>query len=126
MAPPNPELELGAPREKPMLKIALSIGCLAGVLAIAAEPEFGEMTTIQVDKKPLDMKGGLFAAPLVVDWDNDGKKDLLIGEFCGQPTNGAWKGKIRFYPNTGTDASPEFSTFTYLEADGKQIAVSQH
>jgi len=29
-----------------------------------------------------------------VDWNNDGKKDLIVGESCGE---------IRIYQNVGTD-----------------------
>ncbi len=65
-------------------------------------------------------------APAFSLLDQDGKKDLLLGEFCGHKTEGRYVGKIRFYPNTGTDASPEFGNFTYLEADAKPITVSQH
>ena len=100
--------------------------CCIGTLSFAAEPEFGELVKIQVNKKPLDMEGGIYASPKVVDWDHDGKKDLLIGEFTRHMTDGFYSGKIRFYPNTGSDANPEFSGFTYLKADGKEITVSQH
>lgn len=42
---------------------------------------------------PLDM--GVHAAVLVVDWDNDGAKDLLAGTYMN---------RVAFYRNTGTDA----------------------
>jgi hypothetical protein len=44
-----------------------------------------------------------------VDWNGDGKKDLLTGEA---------NGTVRIYLNTGTDAAPVFSGFTFLQLDG--------
>ncbi len=44
-----------------------------------------------------------------MDWDNDGRKDLLTGESYGY---------VRIYLNTGTDASPQFSGYTYLQMGG--------
>lgn len=114
-----------------MNKLMGIILCPLLSLAMAAQeteesPDFGAMVKINVDGQPLTLNGSNFASPLVTDWDGDGKKDLLIGEFAGHMTEGQWKGKIRFYSNVGTDASPEFSTYSYLKAGGKEIAVSQH
>ncbi len=47
-----------------------------------------------------------------MDWDNDGKKDLLTGEKYGY---------IRIYLNTGTDANPQFSGYTYLQLGGSRF-----
>lgn len=44
-----------------------------------------------------------------MDWNNDGKKDLLTGENSGN---------IRIYLNTNTDADPAFNGFTYLQLAG--------
>jgi hypothetical protein len=58
---------------------------------------------------------GYYAAPCVVDWDGDGVKDLILGQFSN--------GSIRFYKNQGTNAAPEFTTFEYLYADGSIITL---
>ena len=60
-------------------------------------------------------KPGLgFALPCVVDWNGDGKKDLLVGF---QPDS-----RIALYLNLGTDAQPGFTNFTVLKtADGTII-----
>ncbi len=42
------------------LKRLLSGFLFSGTLAFAGVPEFGKMTTIEVDGKPLDTKGGTF------------------------------------------------------------------
>jgi hypothetical protein len=50
-------------------------------------------------------------SPRVVDWDNDGKKDLVIGDGRGAQT--------RIWRNVGTDKTPVFSThhLHYLPPD---------
>jgi hypothetical protein len=65
---------------------------------------------------PIDV--GTYSDPLVTDWDQDGLKDLIVGQFSeGAPD----EGKIRFYPNTGTNQSPVFISYSYLQADGSDI-----
>ena len=59
-----------------------------------------------------------FSTPNVADWNGDGKKDLIIGMFAGDP------GNVRLYLNVGTDAEPKFDKFTCMEADGKPILLS--
>jgi len=44
-----------------------------------------------------------------VDWDSDGKKDLIIGEADGS---------VRIYLNQGTGSSPLFDEYTLLMVDG--------
>jgi hypothetical protein len=56
---------------------------------------------------------GTYAIPCVADWNGDGKKDLLVGY---QPS-----GMIRLYTNSGTDASPVFSSYSTLQAGGTNI-----
>jgi hypothetical protein len=56
---------------------------------------------------------GLVSAPLMYDWDGDGRKDLLCGQFDS--------GKIRFYPNVGLDTAPEFDGYRFLRADSADI-----
>lgn len=52
---------------------------------------------------------GMRAAPIVDDWNVDGRKDLLIGNFDGN---------ITIYLNEGTDASPVFNASSLLQAGG--------
>lgn len=59
-----------------------------------------------------DIDVGNNSCPVVMDWDNDGKKDLIIG------TN---SGTVRVYTNIGTNDNPSFNNFTYILADGSII-----
>ena len=53
-------------------------------------------------------------SPAFVDWDADGKKDLLVGSQQG----GVW-----FARNVGSSNRPEFDGYTSVRADGKAVDV---
>jgi len=79
-------------------------------------PSFGTGTLIKANGLPIDV--GDNAAPFVVtDFNNDGKKDLLIGERYG---------KITCYLNQGEDGSPTFTTDFFLQANGSDINVGDY
>ena len=57
------------------------------------------------------------ATPVVDDWNGDGRKDLLIGNFDGN---------ILIYINDGTDEKPSFnSPPSYLKVKNKIYKVSE-
>ena len=65
---------------------------------------------------PIDLADGTgHAAPLFVDWDGDGQKDLLVGQFGG--------GKLRIYRNSGKKDAPEFGGFEWFKAAGEVAKV---
>jgi len=80
-----------------------------------ANPVFNTSSYIQASGVNLDV--GSRASPVAVDWDQDGKKDLLIGETYGS---------IRFYPNVGTDAAPVFTSYFSVMAGGSNIDVGYY
>jgi hypothetical protein len=83
-------------------------------IALAQVPSFRSPVQLQANGSLLDV--GLMAEPCVVDWDGDGINDLLVGQFS--------PGKVRFYPNSGTNANPVYTTYSFLQADGADIQVS--
>jgi hypothetical protein len=76
--------------------------------------EFAAPVKILAKGDPIDVTVG-HAAPYVVDWNQDGKKDLVVGQFGG--------GQCRIYLNTGTNSAPEFQDFTWLIAGGSEAKV---
>jgi hypothetical protein len=52
-----------------------------------------------------------------VDWNDDGKKDIVTGEN---------NGNIRIYLNTGTDASPAFSGYSLLQVGGSTFDTGDY
>ena len=114
-----------------MTAATLSI-CL--VLQAAGEPpRFAPPMPIRAGDGPIDVTTG-HAAPYLLDFDGDGVRDLLVGEFGAEPfvgeTTGAagpghpWvAGKLRFYANHGTDREPRYEDFTYVQAGGRDAQV---
>jgi hypothetical protein len=59
-----------------------------------------------------------FSYPVVYDWNQDGKKDLIVGMYSA-------KAKIKIYLNKGTNAKPQFSGeyFYGKGMDGKPLFI---
>ncbi len=74
--------------------------------AYAAVPELEEGVYVQSGNGPLTVK--YFTAPSVIDWNNDGRKDLLVGQFT--------YGNVWLFLNQGLDAQPVFGA-------GQQVKV---
>jgi len=101
------------------LLIGRSDGTIQIFLNIASDnaPSFDGGSFLQVgpasDKVNIDV--GSRATPTVVDWDNDGKKDLVVG---------AIDGRIRVFINEGTDGAPDFATVAFVQADAADLVAS--
>ena len=86
------------------------------LVSFAETPVFEPPIPIQASSANINVGYGGNASPFVIDWDGDGKQDLLLGQFDG--------GRIRFYANMGTNYNPTFGIFVYLQADGSVISLS--
>jgi hypothetical protein len=60
---------------------------------------------------------GGYACPAVVDWNGDGKQDLLVG---------AGDGTVWYFQNSGSPANPVFTTGTALTAGGATLDVGDY
>jgi hypothetical protein len=58
---------------------------------------------------------GSRSSPAIMDFDGDGKKDIITGNTDGQ---------ILFYKNVGTDALPIFAGYTMVQANGQPIDLA--
>ncbi|NOQ21043.1 MAG: hypothetical protein GQ565_00125 [Candidatus Aegiribacteria sp.] len=84
-------------------------------MAAATTPDYQPPVKINANGAPIVLGVG-HANPLVTDWSGDGLKDLIVGQYIS--------GKLRYYINTGTNASPVFGNYTFLQADGNDISLS--
>ena len=89
---------------------------LFAVFAFAQTPVFDAPVAIEANGVPINVGTGGNASPFLVDWNGDGKQDLLLGQYLS--------GKVRFYENVGEDSAPVFGDFVYLQADGLDISLS--
>ncbi len=96
--------------------LALLVALWLALLNCTSFSAMQEGVLLEANGKTIDVDIG-HLVPCVTDWNNDGKKDLIVGQFSG--------GKIRLYLNTnhGTDSDPKFKNFSYLHAGGKEISL---
>ncbi|OFY43275.1 MAG: hypothetical protein A2X18_13115 [Bacteroidetes bacterium GWF2_40_14] len=80
---------------------------------ISGAPKLSDPQLLMGKTGPLISEGMGWAAPAVYDWNGDGKKDLLIGEFGSGLENKerAVGNFVRVYQNIGTDKDPKFSDY---------------
>lgn len=78
-------------------------------------PQLASGFKIEANGIPIEATTG-HAAPIMIDFDGDGRKDLIMGEYD--------KGRARIYLNVGTDKSPQFKDFTFLQAGGRDASVT--
>jgi hypothetical protein len=83
-----------------------------------ANPVFTTSVNIQAGGADITLpSGGCGApAPWVCDYDNDGKRDLLVGDGAA--------GYVYFYRNTNTDANPILDTGVRLMAGASVLSVT--
>jgi hypothetical protein len=81
------------------LLVAVALG-QAPVAPAARAPDLAEPVRIEAAGKPIDTEVG-HAHPLVADFDGDGVRDLLVGQFG--------EGILWIYRNEGTDAAPKLA-----------------
>ena len=94
------------------LVLALSVAASAGT-----EPPPGDLAApvrILAKGESIDVEVG-HAAPYLLDLDGDGKRDLLVGQFGG--------GRLRVYPNQGSETAPRYAAWTYLQAGSEDARV---
>ncbi|MGD8978732.1 MAG: hypothetical protein PVI51_03775 [candidate division WOR-3 bacterium] len=99
-----------------MIRIYATLLILFIAASFAETPIFETPLPIQANGVNINVGYGGNASPFMIDWDGDGKQDLLLGQFD--------QGRIRFYTNTGTNYNPTFGNFVYLQAGGSYISLS--
>lgn len=90
--------------------------CLGLILPPSANPagELASPIRIEASGKPIDTEIG-HAAPFVCDFDGDGVRDLLVGQFGG--------GVLWVFRNEGTNTKPKFAAGVKFKGGGKDGIV---
>lgn len=96
-----------------LLSVAVSVACVAALPIEAGLPELETGIYLRNGSSTLD--AGSDAVPTCSDWNNDGRKDLLIGVTGGY---------VSLYLNTGTDQQPTFYGYSRIESGGTPIATT--
>lgn len=82
-------------------------------LGTKTEPKFSIAKLLyQSDGKPFDVGWG--AVPFVVDWDGDGKQDVLTG---------AERNRLLFYQNLGDNGAPALLNQGFVELNGQPLIL---
>ena len=90
------------------------------IVLIAQTPSFGPQGVLKANGVTISVTNG-HANPFLFDWDEDGLKDLIVGHY-GEIPDGP---NLRLYKNSGTNAVPVWTDFSYMKADGQEISLSR-
>lgn len=93
----------------------LILFALTGFAAVAGSAnavDFADPVRMEAGGEPIKVEAPGYAAPCLADIDNDGDKDLLVGQFAD--------GKIHVFHNNGDGT---FAAGTFLEAEGETAVV---
>ena len=96
-----------------LIAAALTLLFASGSLLQAGSP--GLMKGVMVDSNGSPISVAQSSAVTTVDWNNDGKKDLIVGSGSGY---------VWFFANTGTDIDPAFNCAVQIKSNGTPIVVN--
>jgi hypothetical protein len=100
------------------LLVGTNEGLVRIYLNVASDsaPAFDAGTTLQfgLESNKVDIDVGDRATPVCVDWNNDGRRDLLIGSYYGF---------VYKLINEGSDTSPDFLSMGFVSASGGILEV---
>jgi len=80
----------------------------------ADAPQLNPPLQVYDGSAPLEVE--IMSACTVVDWNNDGKKDLVVSAFT--------QGYVYLFLNQGTDPDPVFNGGSRIESGGTPITTS--
>lgn len=94
--------------------VAFLIGCHA-LTVFAQDFEFQKPQRLRADGEVIDTgKNVAHSGPALADINDDGKMDLLVGNF---------RGYIEYFENVGTSSDPKFAKGNNLQAEGEDIRI---
>jgi len=97
--------------------VALAVALLVAAPASAFHLNLGPEQIVEAAGLPIGVDG--YSVPSLVDWNEDGRTDLMVGE-----GSGAFAGRVRIYYNIGTASAPVFGNPSFVQADGVDLTVA--
>ncbi|MHC5081563.1 MAG: hypothetical protein ACYTHN_21385 [Planctomycetota bacterium] len=100
-----------------MLKFQALLICvlIAAGMVEATEIVLEDPVRLKADGAYIDTQKQVgHSGPTALDFDKDGKIDLLVGCF---------RGTVQFFRNEGSNAEPVYKTQGFLKVEGKPISV---
>ena len=94
------------------MKASYVILFISTLIIFADAPTFENETQVYCGGSPIDVT--YYGSPASYDWNGDGAKDLMVGQHGGE---------IILFINEGTNSSPVFNSWSYMQADGSNIDV---
>jgi hypothetical protein len=94
----------------------VQIFLVISVAPVVGQLNLGSEELVQDDEGDIDVFG--YSVPSFVHWDDDGLKDLVVGE-----GSGTYTGKVRVYLNEGTSSYPQFSNYFYAQSNYSDLTV---
>ncbi len=97
-------------------KVDLLLGGYTGLIYFfrnegsVTNPRFKSPRPLRLGKKLMRVAG--FSNPVVTDWNEDGKKDIVCSDFLG---------RVHIFLNVGTDSNPKFDKDRWLKVGGKDF-----
>ncbi len=99
-----------------VLMLVTALVLLCSLPATALILNLGEEEIIEAGGLPISVDS--YSVPSLVDWNDDGLPDLLVGE-----GGGLFQGRVRVYLNDGAPSVPAFTHYSYVLADGQELVV---
>ena len=94
--------------------MSLSLITLALLAPGSGASELAAPVRLKADGEYIDTNIG-HAAPYVYDFDGDGRRDLLVGQFGD--------GKLRIYKNVGSNEAPVYAEVSWFHTRGLLVKV---
>ncbi len=106
--------------------VAVTSLCCSLTSGVFAQGTLENPFRLESDGKRIDVTTG-HAAPYLIDFDGDGVRDLLVGEFGDgsmefQGTSYS-RGRLRLYRNIGSESDPQYDGFEWFMAGGEIAQV---
>ena len=95
-------------------KQSVAVVCFTALVVTTACSKFERPFALTAGGEVIETGQG-HASPFIADFNGDGSRDLLVGQFEG--------GRLRVYRNMGTDAESRFEDFEYVRAGNTFASV---